>query len=303
MSGTNNNVVDDVNAIIGGSRNVDAPLEKADALSVSLSYWKSQGAEESELEQARDICLTFIGNEKSASAARSIKAIARTFPETQDQAIDMLSALLDDTTVSQDTKRTATIELGSLAQMASESLTTYDVHIDKSPLVASIRRMFRVLEKGQSPQIARAVGPIVMATKSPSVTYEGLKLILNSKDAESAKTLDQILDHKQDYDTQKITALADAISFVDDMSSEMRRSIQDYFIASLPTEIEKFQKSVKKIKGLGKLSSAFSDAGSFDGDQAHDLLRAESAMQRALHDLNLHLTALMPPQTEENSPN
>mgnify|MGYP000197482302 CR=1 FL=1 len=142
MSQNFENVTDEVNAIIDGQKPIDKPLGKADALSISLSLWANQGADAQELEQACETSIAFIREDKTSAAARSIKSIAQLFPEKQDQAIDILSDILTYPSLEQDVRKTATVELGSLAQKASEGLTTYDVHLDKSPNVHKIKKMF-----------------------------------------------------------------------------------------------------------------------------------------------------------------
>ncbi|MGH1456648.1 MAG: hypothetical protein ACRBDI_07695 [Alphaproteobacteria bacterium] len=224
--------------------------------------------------------LALYEQEQSAAAARHTGDISNRFPDTRMQAAHILGGFIANTDISEDIRRTATVTLGSIANRLNQDLTTYESQIDENPNVRDILSIFAMLKNGVYPQVSSCIEPIAMKTKSPQITYESLKLLLQTNDDYSADILDKVLDHKQDYDTQKIEAIANAVSHVEDMSPRALQIVTDYFNTALPKEIHKLEKSIQKFQGLGKMASAFSTVGAITRDDAASVIRTgRKAMQ------------------------
>lgn len=194
--------------------------------------------------------------EKTADAARRMGSLGKFSPETRIDAIEGLSNIIQDETIESDIRRTATVELGSIAARVNSTLTFYVPDIDEKESVAEVINLLSVLENGVYPQVARYVGPIVMDTKSPQITKEGLKILLKSDHDESAQKIDEILDTKEGYVLQKLQAVTKAVVEIgpENINPKIAQSIRDY-IADISPHIAR--RIAKDIEETGLVTQSF----------------------------------------------
>lgn len=248
-------------------------------------YLAIQGQKKVE-DEIFDVVFKFLKDEKTASSARQIGNFGKKYAEFQMPAANILGGFLTDHEMNEDIRRTATVELGSIAKKLNEALTNYSSDIDEKENTENLIRILSMLEKGVHPQVSRVIEPIVMETKSPAVTTKTLQILLNAQHREAAEVLDKVLDHKQDYDTQKITAIAEAVSHVEDMQPESLKIISDYFNQALPEELRKLEKSIEKFQGLGKVASAFAKVDAISRDDAASMIKAGRQAMQTIQELS-----------------
>ncbi len=153
-----------------------------------------------------------------------------------------------------------------MAKSVNEGLTTYDALMDESPQVNDLLSIYSMLENGVYPQVSRVIEPIALHTKSPRVTYESLKILLQAQDDNSAEILSRLLDHKVDYDTQKIAAIAEAVSHVEDMSPHILGIVERFYQEKLPQKLHETRKTSLELMSLGKVGSSLTKSLNNDNE-------------------------------------
>ena len=206
--------------------------------------------------QAGNKVLDFYQQQKSAAAARHTGNIGKLIPALRADAIDVLGGFLENADIDEAVRRTATVELGSIAKKASDSLTRYSPDMDNSEDAQLVLNALGMLEKGVFPQVSRAIDSIVMQTKSPMVTKKGLEILLRAPDDDSADILDGLLDTKEGYVLQKLHALKNAVvnTGVENINPKAIDSIVAYVAAITPYVSQRVTKDTEE---LGLISQAF----------------------------------------------
>ncbi len=238
--------------------------------------------------------IEFYQKEKNAASARHLGNLGKRLDHRIGDTIDALGTFLTDESVNEDVRRTATVELGSIAKKLNENLTIYDTQMDQSPNVANLTNAFSLLQQGVFPQAARSIGPLVMDTKSPAVTSEGLKILLQTDDGESAEYLDKILDTKEGYVLQKLKALTEAIveTGPENISPEITKSISDYLLDIAPHVENRLNKDIEEIGLMTKSFRVLSKHGLYSEDVALE-------KRKLFHSLNKVISTMEPDQSDD----
>ena len=104
---------------------------KSDQLYITITSAQHKGTPKETLLEATDKALSFYEQDRSQDAIRNIGNIGKYTEEKRVHAIELLGAILSKNTISEDERRTATVELGSIATKINKSLASYETNIDE----------------------------------------------------------------------------------------------------------------------------------------------------------------------------